>query len=334
MSLYLRQNSPTNSSLADLGSLFDPPCFKLEELPSVEDLKPSSCTTWALDDTLSTGSSLKKRNCSAKKPRTKTMLGEKALRLGNNGRRLVRSAIAKALLEKPELRERCRQVSTVKSATVKQLLRMCEIVGEREVAEDAIRQMDPTIELDREKLWENVHDEGDTLRVARDASPPGQEDIRSFFLTAHLHRPLPDLKLLDAATSKDKPTESGIGDLGAAITDPSEASWESGVQSSSSLSGACNGCKPTDDDNYETAELNIFDNPLIYNQSHQNGTCRDAPAVSSSSTPPPPPPPSNNYLGDSLAPCPVRSNPFTSSSLSTAGSSTWCSLGGIFPMRD
>mmetsp|Transcript_24984 Transcript_24984/g.21325 ORF Transcript_24984/g.21325 Transcript_24984/m.21325 type:complete len:134 (+) Transcript_24984:168-569(+) len=75
------------------------------------------------------------------------MLGEKALRLGNNGRRLVRSAIAKALLEKPELRERCRQVSTVKSATVKQLLRMCEIVGEREVAEDAIRQMDPTIEL-------------------------------------------------------------------------------------------------------------------------------------------------------------------------------------------
>mmetsp|Transcript_28589 Transcript_28589/g.23656 ORF Transcript_28589/g.23656 Transcript_28589/m.23656 type:complete len:130 (+) Transcript_28589:202-591(+) len=128
------------------------------------------------------------------------MLGEKALRLGNNGRRLVRSAIAKALLEKPELRERCRQVSTVKSATVKQLLRMCEIVGEREVAEDAIRQMDPTIELDREKLWENVHDEGDTLRVARDASPPGQEDIRSFFLTAHLHRPLPDLKLLDAAT--------------------------------------------------------------------------------------------------------------------------------------
>mmetsp|Transcript_26882 Transcript_26882/g.23024 ORF Transcript_26882/g.23024 Transcript_26882/m.23024 type:complete len:93 (+) Transcript_26882:138-416(+) len=79
------------------------------------------------------------------------MFGEKALRLGNNGRRLVRSAIAKALLEKPELRERCRQVSTVKSATVKQLLQMCEIVGEREVAEDAIRQMDPTIELDEAK---------------------------------------------------------------------------------------------------------------------------------------------------------------------------------------
>ncbi|KAF4699956.1 hypothetical protein FOZ63_016207, partial [Perkinsus olseni] len=112
MSLFVSQSMHPPSS-TDLSALFDLQSFKLGQ---------------AMDDVLCGGNSRKAKTPS-RRSRSKTMMGEKSVRLGNNGRRLVRSAIAKALLEKPELREKCRRVATVKSATVKQLLRMCEIVG-------------------------------------------------------------------------------------------------------------------------------------------------------------------------------------------------------------
>lgn len=42
---------------------------------------------------------------------------------------------------------------------MKQLLKMCEIVGVRDVAEDAIRAMDPRIDLEDPKVWDRIMEE-------------------------------------------------------------------------------------------------------------------------------------------------------------------------------
>lgn len=47
----------------------------------------------------------------------------------------------------------------VKSATVKQLLKICEIAGVRDVAEEALITMDPTIDVADPQLWESSTEE-------------------------------------------------------------------------------------------------------------------------------------------------------------------------------
>ncbi|KAF4720701.1 hypothetical protein FOZ63_021030 [Perkinsus olseni] len=246
-------------SSTDLSALFDPQSFKLGQAMG-EDMNPSSGYSFkpSSDDVLSGGNSRKTKRPS-RRSRSKTMMGEKSVRLGNNGRRLVRSAIAKALLEKPELREKCRRVATVKSATVKQLLRMCEIVGVREVAEEAIRAMDPSIDLEDPKLWAQVHE---------DDSPENRDVLttNTFPLMANApHKTVglavsgqsrsgfPDLVSMANNRVEDQRSRQKLGDTIADMHSMlGELAGHSRVEST-----------PQDSD------LNIFDNPLLHNKLQQ-----------------------------------------------------------------
>lgn len=96
MSVFTPQ-SIDSALTRDLDALFAPPTFPVES-ERIE------------YDTSSLGRS---HGRPSRRPQVSLEAVQKPVRLGNSGRRMVRSAIAKALVAKPELRDKCRKVATV-----------------------------------------------------------------------------------------------------------------------------------------------------------------------------------------------------------------------------